>query len=221
MSSADVANQVRDNAKSLTAHSYSESDTVSHLIDPVLVHLGYPATKQRRESQLSQNRPDIVIWDDPARMAGGAPATAILEAKSFRTDLNGNGLAREARPKEQIARYINGYERSSPNTLGILTDGNIWHIVRRVENRRQPRLLKEFRMLDGPVDDAIRALDEMAGILGATDAGVPSFQDALFTPNADARALTNAIAEGDSPADVGITPPCARVSPVQPPRAGE
>ena len=202
MSSADVANEVRNNAVSLRRHAYSESDTVSHLIDPVLVHLGFPAVNQRRESQLSQNRPDIVIWEDPAQIASGSPATAILEAKSLDTDLNGNGLAREKRPKEQIARYINGYERSSLDTLGILTDGNVWHIVRPVENKRQPRLVKEFRLLDGTLDTAARALDEMAGLLGALDISVPSFQDVLFTPNADARAITNAIASGDNPAAI-------------------
>ena len=45
--------------------NYSEADTITHLIDPVMDFLDYPSIDQDRESQHNKNRPDIILWDMP------------------------------------------------------------------------------------------------------------------------------------------------------------
>ena len=194
----NVIKEIRANAKSLRSYDFSEADTISHLIDPVLGYFGYTPRHQRREGQIKQNRPDIAVWEEPAHMASGLAATAIIEAKPLGADLNGNGKAKQERPKEQIARYVTGYERSSPNTLGILTDGNIWHIVVPAANRRQSRYLKEILILDGPPEGAALALEELKGLLHQERR--ISLKPTVITK--DARDLANAIAEGMSPSDI-------------------
>lgn len=153
---------------------------------------------QRREGQIRQNRPDIAIWEDPSQIASGLAATAIIEAKTLGADLNGNGKAKQERPKEQIARYVTGYERSSPNTLGILTDGNIWHIVVPAANRRQARFIREVRILDGRPEEAAHALEEIRSLLRQER---PKSRKPTITTK-DARDLANAIAEGQSPSEI-------------------
>ena len=78
------------NRKNLDARDkFSEEDTVSHLVDPVLTFLGYPPTHQRRELQSGGNRPDITVYDAPTASAGGKPPRAIIEAKRLGYDLEG------------------------------------------------------------------------------------------------------------------------------------
>ena len=191
--------QVRENAKALRSYEYSESDTISYLIDPVLTHLGYTVRHQRREGQIRKNRPDIAIWDDPSKIPLGLPATAIIEAKQLGADLSGNGRAKQERPKEQLARYITGFERSSQNTLGVLTDGNIWHVVRSIKESRQTKLVREVRLLEGTSEEAAHALDDVERILRDTSEAPIRRPVAVAR---EGRAVANMIAEGTSPTGV-------------------
>ena len=190
---------VRENAERLRTTAFSEADTISHLIDPVLRHLGFPETQSRREGQINRNRPDIVVWGDSAQIARGVPAAAIIEAKSLGADLNGNGKPKQDRPKEQIARYVTGYGRAGANTLGALTDGNVWRIVRQDADSRRVELLAESRLLDSPSSDAARALDEMERMF--KDAARASALGGAVAVS-DVRAFTDAIADGESPEDI-------------------
>ena len=190
---------VRENAAILRSHAFSEADTISHIIDPVLTHLGFPQTQSRREGQINRNRPDIVVWGDSAQIARGVPAAAIIEAKSLGADLNGNGKPKQDRPKEQIARYVTGYGRAGANTLGALTDGNVWRIVRRDADSRRVELLAESRLLDSPSSDAARALDEMERMF--KDAARASALGGAVSTT-DVRAFTDAIADGASPDEI-------------------
>ena len=188
------------NRKNLTTlGNYSEEDTVSHLIDPALAFLGYPVTHQRRELQSGGNRPDIILWDAPTALAGARPARAVLEAKPLGHDLEGKGKPRAQRPKNQQRRYMTGHPASQPGTYGFLTDGNIWHTVRRNENDRI-ELVNEWRLLDETPAACARYLQEIKAIL---DGAAPSAAPATPSGNLkEARAICRAIADGAAPAAI-------------------
>ena len=197
-SSIDTIREIRKNAEGLLPSQYSEADTVLNLIDPVLDFLQYSSNQQRREGQVQQNRPDIVLWDSPDQIVKGDPATLIIEAKQLRADLNGNGKAKQNRPKEQLARYVTGYAHSGPATLGILSDGNIWHVVRAIPNSHRTRILKEIHLLDGPPEEAAKALDELHHLI--LDGKDPFQVRPRFAR--DARQFTNAIADEKNPVEL-------------------
>ena len=69
---------VRENAEHLRTTAFTEADTISHLINPVLRHIGFPETQSRREGQIHRNRPDIVVWGDSAQIARGVPDAALI-----------------------------------------------------------------------------------------------------------------------------------------------
>ena len=189
--SFETIEKIRKNTEDLLSYQYSEADTVRYLVDPVLDFLQYPPNQQRREGQLKQNRPDIVLWDSPEQISSGGPAKLILEAKPLYADLSGNGMAKQARPKEQLARYVTGYERGGPDTLGILTDGNIWHVVEAVPDSHRTRFIKEIRLLEGSPESAAEKLDTLRHlILGGTG----QVQLRVLFAN-DARRFTNAISD--------------------------
>ena len=196
MSSLKVIREIRKRAVRLRARNCSESDTIANLINPVLEYLGYPPENQRRDGQIRSNRPDIVIWDDPHRMDRGEPATAIIEVKSLDTNLNDNGLARQERPKEQIARYVTGYENADSSTVGVLTDGNIWHLVVPVENRRGVKKLDEFCLLENTERQAACNLDNLQTIIN-NYASTPGFRQERSRTRR-AREFTNAISNNES-----------------------
>ena len=141
--------------------NYTEEETVSRLIDPVLAYLEYPVENQRRELQSGGNRPDIIIYPMSASKARNKPADIILEAKPLKTDLDGVGLPRSKRPKIQLARYMLGLDASQPGTFGVLTEGNIWHVVIRTSSDAQPKLVKEWRLLDSTIEDCSTWLSEI------------------------------------------------------------
>ena len=182
---------IRKNSGYLLSYQYSEADTVRYLVDPVLDFLQFPVNQQRREGQLKQNRPDIVLWDSPEQITDGDPAKLILEAKPLNTDLNGNGVAKQERPKEQLARYVTGYERRGPATLGILTDGNIWHVVRAIPDSHRTRIIKEIRLLEGTPESAAEELDTLRHLILE---GAGQVQPRVLFAN-DARRFTNAISD--------------------------
>ena len=194
-SSIDAIREIRKNSADPHKFQYSEADTIRRFIDPILDFLQYTPTHQRREEQLKRNRPDIVLWDNPYQMASGDPAKLIIEAKPLGTDLNGNGKAKQERPKEQLARYVTGYERRGPGTLGILTDGNIWHVVSAIPNSHNVRFLMEVRLLEGSLETATSALEELQRLI--LDGKETSQAKEPFTKNA--REFTNAIADEVEP----------------------
>ena len=194
-SSLETIRQIRGNAESFEFYQPSEADTVLNLIDPILDFLQFPPNQQRREEQRKLNRPDIVVWDSPDQMRHGDPAKLILEAKPLRADLSGNGKSKQERPKEQLARYVTGYERGGPSTLGILTDGNIWHVVQAIPDSHRIRFLQEIRLLDGSDEAAANELEKLQNLIRA-DNGIAKVREAFAR---DARQFTNAISDERGP----------------------
>ena len=187
----------RRNLKALG--NYSEEDTVSHLIDPVLFFLGYPVTHQRRELQSGGNRPDIVMYNVPAGLAGNRPADVILEAKPLGHDLEGKGKARGNRPKSQQRRYLLGHEASHPGTYGFLTDGNIWYTTKRTAPD-SISLVNEWRLLNETETECAKYLLEIKATLSQEETIATSSSPSAKTRKADE--ICRAIAKGSSPNSV-------------------
>ena len=177
---------------------YSEEDTVSHLIDPVLLFLGYPVTHQRRELQSGGNRPDIVLYNVPAGLAGSQPAGSILEAKPWKYDLDGKGKAKVNRPKSQLRRYLLGHEVSRPGTFGFLTDGDVWYITQRTAD--SIRLINEWRLLRESETDCANYLLEIQSALA--DQETTETSPAPTSTTRQAGQICRAIAGGSSPAAI-------------------
>ena len=187
------------NRKNLTAlRNYSEEDTVSHLIDPVLSFLGYPVMHQRRELQSGGNRPDIVLYNVPAGLARNKPADAILEAKPLGHDLDGKGKARGNRPKNQQRRYLLGHEASRLGTYGFLTDGNVWYVTQRTAD--SVRLINEWRLLNATETECANYLLEIQTALTEKEAVEERPDPNVKTRKADE--ICKAIASGSSPDSV-------------------
>lgn len=148
---------------------YSESDTIDYIINPVLDHLGFTAEYRMRENQQDKNRPDFSLWEVPVAQRTSTRAKSILEAKPLGHDLSGRRRSRTERPREQLQRYVNGYEFSHPGTLGILTDGAIWHIVRKNATEKKAPLVNEFNLLGGTREHTASLLQEIEQILRAED----------------------------------------------------
>ena len=200
-SSSRVAEELWQNHRFLVSGlKYSEADTVTHLIDPVLRYMDYPPAHQIREHQVNKNRPDIVLWNTPSVSRGTSPATAVIEAKPLKHDLEGKGLPRADRPKNQIRRYLNGYEYSGIGTYGILTDGNIWNMVQRSEVEGQTPLIKEWRLLEGSLEEASTCLKEIKSILKESDA--PSYGSRQRAGGQIERVICRAISQGKGPGEV-------------------
>ena len=178
---------------------YSEQDTVRNLIDPTLDFLGFPGDRQRREFQAGDNRPDIVLYDVPAALAGQRRSVAILEAKPLNADLDGRGSAHSRRPKSQLMRYIIAHPASGPGAYGILTDGNVWHAVRRSEyDDNQANFVQEWRLLDGTREQCAEHLAEIKRML-AEAAPAHAAPARRRDPTQKARDICKAIAENASP----------------------
>ena len=179
----------------LALGNYSEEDTVSHLIDPVLSFLGYPVTHQRRELQSGGNRPDIVLYDVPAGLAGRRPANSILEAKPWKFDLSGTGKAKVNRPKSQLHRYLLGHEASRPGTFGFLTDGDVWYVTQRTAEG--VRLVNEWRLLRETEDACANYLLEIRSALAQQE--TIEVRPAPVGKTRKADQICRAIASGTSP----------------------
>ena len=179
--------------------NYSEEDTVSHLIDPVLTFLGYPVTHQRRELQSGGNRPDIIMYNVPAGLAGNRPADVILEAKPLGHDLEGKGKARGNRPKSQQRRYLLGHQASHPGTYGFLTDGNIWYATKRT-SPDSISLINEWRLLNESEAECAQYLLEIKATLNQEETTKPSARPSTNTRKAED--ICRAIATDGSPKSV-------------------
>ena len=179
---------------------YSESDTIDYIINPVLDYLGFTAEYRMRENQQHKNRPDFSLWQVPVAQRTSTRAKSILEAKQLGYNLNGRRQSRTERPKEQLQRYVNGYEFSQPGTLGILTDGAIWHIVRKTATEKRAPLVNEFNLFEGTPEHTANLLLEIEGILKAEDQPTtititqPKVQRAIQ--------ICRAIADGKSPSEI-------------------
>ena len=199
----EVVETLWENHKLLLANpTYTEADTITHLIDPVLAYLGYPASHQLRESQINKNRPDIVLWNKPFVHSGSEPANAILEAKPLNHDLEGKGESRAERPKNQIRRYVNGYQHSRPGTYGILTDGNIWYMIQRAETESHAPyiFIDDWKLLEGTKAEAASALEQVDLILkGSQPVAAPL---KLLKAYQKAQAICQAIADKKGPAEI-------------------
>lgn len=195
---ADTARTLFANRRNLVGlGDYSEEDTVLQLIDPALAFLGFPATHQRRELQSGDNRPDIVLYDAPTMFAGNRPAIAILEAKPLGHDLTGRGAPLSRKPINQIRRYLSADHPGGPGSLGILTDGDVWRILRRGVSDESLALVAEWRLLSDTEESCAAALGEIKRAMDdeppAAAAPAPS-----QPRNQNAREICAAIANGES-----------------------
>ena len=181
-------------------HEYSESDTIDYLINPVLDHLGFTAECRMRENQQDSNRPDFSLWPVPVAQRTGTRAKSIVEAKPLGHDLNGRKKSRTERPKEQLQRYVNGYEFSQTGTFGVLTDGAIWHIVRKNSTDKRAPLVKEFNLFGGTLEQTAKFIEEIEQILKAEDqtASAPQPQPKVQ----QAIKICRAIADKKSPSEI-------------------
>ena len=197
---AETAQTLFANRRNLIAlGDYSEQDTVRNLIDPALDFLGFPGVHQRREFQAGDNRPDIVLYDVPAALAGQRRSVAILEAKPLNADLDGRGSAHSRRPKSQLMRYIIAHPASGPGAYGFLTDGNVWHAIRRSEyDDNQANFVQEWRLLDGDQRQCAEYLAEIKRML-AEAAPAHAAPARRRDPTQKARDICQAIAENASP----------------------
>ena len=197
---AETAQTLFANRRNLIAlGDYSEQDTVRNLIDPTLDFLGFPGGHQRREFQAGDNRPDIVLYDVPAALAGQRRSVAILEAKPLNADLDGRGSAHSRRPKSQLMRYIIAHPASGPGAYGFLTDGNVWHAIRRSEyDDNQANFVQEWRLLDGTREQCAEHLAEIKRML-AEAAPAHAAPARRRDPTQKAREICQAIAENASP----------------------
>ena len=196
---ADTARTLFANRRNLVGlGDYSEEDTVSHLIDPALAFLGYPVTHQRRELQSGDNRPDIVLYDAPTMWAGNRPSEVILEAKPFGYDLSGRGVPRSRKPQNQIRRYLSADHPGGPGTYGILTDGNVWRVIRRGAPNESLALVHEWRLLQDTEETCAARLDEIKRALAAPPVPAVAVPSLRRPKNQDAREICAAVARGDS-----------------------
>ena len=179
---------------------YSESDTIDYLINPLLDYLGFTAEYRMRENQQDNNRPDFSLWSVPVAQRTSTRAKSILEAKPLDHDLSGKKKSRSERPKEQLQRYVNGYEFSQPGTFGVLTDGAIWHVVQKnVTDKRAP-LVKEFNLFEGSPEHTAKLIEEIEQVLKSEQYSATPNQP---NPKVEqAIQICKAIAEGKPPLDV-------------------
>ena len=197
----ETAELIRQRYQQLRAvQEYSESDTIDYLINPVLDHFGFTAEYRMRENQQDKNRPDFSLWQVPVAQRTSTRAKSILEAKSLGHDLSGRGRSRTERPKEQLQRYVNGYEFSQAGTLGVLTDGAIWHIVRKNATEKKAPLVSEFNLFGGTLEQTAALIQEIEQILKAED---QTKTTALPQPKVQrAIQICRAIADGKSPSEI-------------------
>ena len=196
---AETARTLFANRRNLVGlGDYSEEDTVAHLIDPALAFLGYPVTHQRRELQSGDNRPDIVLYDAPTMWAGNRPSAVILEAKPFGYDLSGRGVPVSRKPQNQIRRYLNADHPGGPGTYGILTDGDVWRVIRRGAPNESLALVHEWRLLQDTEETCAAALDAIKRALAAPPVPAVAVPSRRRPKNQDAREICAAVARGDS-----------------------
>lgn len=140
----------------------SESDTRSLLIDPLLDHLGYTAEFRRSEHQNRGNRPDEIIYAQPAsKVASRSSAAIILEAKTFGTDLEKSTQGRVGAPKRQIKRYLRDHSAAGEVTRGVLTDGAKWYVLRRTGFGGDVEHVKEIDIFAGDMGSNLGDLREL------------------------------------------------------------
>ena len=196
---AETARTLFANRRNLVGlGDYSEEDTVSHLIDPALAFLGYPVTHQRRELQSGDNRPDIVLYDAPAALAGSRPSAVILEAKPLKHDLSGRGVPVSRKPQNQIRRYLSADHPGGPGTYGVLTDGDVWRVLRRGQPNEGLALVAEWQLLQDTEETCAARLDEIKRALAAPPVPAVSVPSRRRPKNQDAREICAAVARGDS-----------------------
>ena len=183
-----------------TIRNYSESDTIDNLINPVLDHLGFTAEYRMRENQQDSNRPDFSLWEVPVAQRTSYIAKSILEAKPLGHDLNGKRRSRTERPKEQLQRYINGYEFSQTGTFGVLTDGAIWHVVRKNATDKRAPLVSELHLLAESPEQTAKLIEELEQILKVEDQ--PTAAPLAQTKVQRAIEICSAIAGKKSPQEI-------------------
>ena len=110
----------------------NEAEVIQALIRPVLkealslttVSLHVEVTKS---DQGRQRRPDLIVHHPDAR-----DAELIVEAKGLGTDLmRRTGPRWTTAPLGQLQEYLEKYRTAGPDTVGIVTNGTEWIVLRR------------------------------------------------------------------------------------------
>ena len=141
----------------------SAGDTRNLLIDPLLEHLGYPPANQRRDFTGNHCRPDIILWERPASRCDGDPCRLIV--KTERLDKDFDHVEREhPTPHEQLLRHLRDHPCSGPETLGVLTDGLRYRILRRDAGLADTHDVGKWTVLE-PDGGASEGLHIISGIL--------------------------------------------------------
>ena len=141
----------------------SAGDTRNLLIDPLLEHLEYPPAHQRREFTGNHCRPDIILWEEPASRCDGRFCRLIV--KTERLDKDFDHVEREhPTPHEQLLRHLRDHPSSGPETLGVLTDGLRYRILRRDAGLADTHDVGEWTVLE-PGGRVPEGLHIISGIL--------------------------------------------------------
>ena len=174
-------------------HNPNEDDTRRLLITPFLDYLGYPETYRRSEYQANNQRPDELIWNMPASKAANRPCNIVLEAKPVGTDFD-RGPSRPETPSRQMLGYLRNHVCSGPNSIGILTDGVRYRVVRRTGHLRDVSHVGEWNILDEDENAVAKLFDLLnLGAATATD------EEPKRQASTNARRLMEAISHGDEP----------------------
>ena len=141
----------------------SAGDTRNLLIDPLLEHLGYPPAHQSRDFTGNHCRPDILLWEEPASRCDDHFCRLIV--KTERLDKDFDHVKREhPTPHEQLLRHLRNHPSSGPETLGVLTDGLRYRILRRDADLADTHDVGEWTVLE-PDGRASEGLHVISGIL--------------------------------------------------------
>ena len=139
------------------------SDTRNLLIDPLLEHLGYPPANQRRDFTGNHCRPDIILWERPTSQCDSGFCHLIVKTERLHKDFD--HVEREhPTPHEQLLRHLRDHPSSGPETLGVLTDGLRYRIVRRDAGLADTHEVGEWTVLE-PEGRISEGLHVIAGML--------------------------------------------------------
>ena len=174
-------------------HNANEGDSRRLLITPFLDYLGYPETYRRSEYQAGNQRPDELVWNMPASKAASRQCNIVLEAKPVDTDFD-SGQSRLETPYRQMLGYLRNHVCSGPNSIGVLTDGIRYRVVKRTGHLRDVSHLGEWNILDGD-ENAVAKLFDLLKIGAATITDEEPKRQA----SNNARRLMEAISRGEEP----------------------
>ena len=178
----------------------TEADARRLLIEPLLDQLGYPPEFRLSDHQNRGNRPDEIIYANPASLENpSSPAAIILEAKSLGTDLEKSSQGRVDAPKRQIKRYLRDHAAAGECTRGVLTDGARWHVLRRTGFDSDVEIVDEIDIFAGDMKGNIDKLRDLLSRENLAALRRPARRSKL---RESALSVISAVASGKPPAEI-------------------